>query len=139
VAEGRDGFARKKKEGNLRGGGRFLVSSWSFPHWPSSRPSFPIEPHPCFFRRGHASTPWARRGVRSARNRRPSASSCRPNYGRGFPRRAEIWFPGCPESRACPIRGNNFTQVGSGHEKRTVRRGGKSPGVRQHICKKKIF
>jgi hypothetical protein len=43
--------------------------------------------------------------------------------GGGVPRRAEISYPCCPESRACPARRNNFAQVGSGHKQYTVRRG----------------
>jgi hypothetical protein len=118
VAEGRDGFARKKKEGDMGGGGVFLYSSWSFPHWLSSRPPFPIEPHPCFLRRGHASTPRSRRGIRSASNRR------RRHHRAGL-----ITAGVSPPCRnLVPLlprkpRRNNFAQVGSGHEQCTVRRG----------------
>jgi hypothetical protein len=92
-------------------------------HWPSSRPPFPIDPHPFFLHRGRASTPRARRGVRSANKRRPLASSCGPNYGGFFPAVPKSSSLCCPESGTCSARRNNLAQVGSRHEQCTVRRG----------------
>jgi hypothetical protein len=94
-------FEKEKRKRLARRGG-FLVSSWSFPYWPSSRPPFPIESHPCFLRRGHASTPRVRRGIRSASNRRPAASSSRLNYGGAYPNLPKSHTPASRKAARAP-------------------------------------
>jgi hypothetical protein len=123
VAEGRDGFARKKKEKKLTRRGRLPCLEFLF---------LTGLPQGLFFLSNSLLSSFAGvmpralglgGGSDRQKNRRPSASSCWPNCGGAFPTVPKSSSPCCSESRASPAHRSNFDQVGSGHEQCTVRRG----------------
>jgi hypothetical protein len=114
---------------------RRLPRHQSSSHCSSSRLLLPPDPHPFFLHRGQAKKLPARRGVISANNRRPSASSFGPNCG-GFPALLKSSAPCCPESREYLARRSNVPQVGSGQKQCKVLRGQIIPPAHVKIFKK---